>query len=431
MRFGEKIRHIAYWSADAIKGGNIRKHYNEIKHLIEFPKDEYSIKKSQNSLNKVLTHSVDSVDFYRGEDASNIGNFPVINKEIIRGSFDNFQSKTYKNRNKISVTTSGSTGKSFEVFQNINKKNRCSAEIIYFSELAGYKLGYKLYYLRFWHMFQKKSQMLRWVQHISTIDVFNLSDSKIKSLLESMKQNSSNKSMIGYASIFKKIVNYLDSINSQPLDCNFKSLIGISERLDPAIKVSIKKYFNVDMVSRYSNAENGMLAQQPKDKEYFEINWASYYIEILNLNNNIPVIIGELGRIVITDLFNYCMPIIRYDTGDVGIMDIIDSKKVLTKVEGRIMDMLKNTSGEILSTSVLMVINKYTEVLQRQIIQKTKKEYLFKLKIENETFERQEDFVNEFKSYFGEDAIIKFEFVNEIPLLPSGKEQAIINEVKG
>lgn len=280
-------------------------------------------------------------------------------------------------------------------------------------------------------MFQKKSQMLRWVQHISTIDVFNLSDSKIKSLLESMKQNSSNKSMIGYASIFKKIVNYLDSINSQPLDCNFKSLIGISERLDPAIKVSIKKYFNVDMVSRYSNAENGMLAQQPKDKEYFEINWASYYIEILNLNNNIPVIIGELGRIVITDLFNYCMPIIRYDTGDVGIMDIIDSKKVLTKVEGRIMDMLKNTSGEILSTSVLMVINKYTEVLQRQIIQKTKKEYLFKLKIENETFERQEDFVNEFKSYFGEDAIIKFEFVNEIPLLPSGKEQAIINEVKG
>ena len=246
-----------------------------------------------------------------------------------------------------------------------------------------------------------------------------------------MKQNSSNKSMIGYASIFKKIVNYLDSINSQPLDCNFKSLIGISERLDPAIKVSIKKYFNVDMVSRYSNAENGMLAQQPKDKEYFEINWASYYIEILNLNNNIPVIIGELGRIVITDLFNYCMPIIRYDTGDIGIMDIIDSKKVLTKVEGRIMDMLKNTSGEILSTSVLMVINKYTEVLQRQIIQKTKKEYLFKLKIENETFERQEDFVNEFKSYFGEDAIIKFEFVNEIPLLPSGKEQAIINEVKG
>jgi phenylacetate-CoA ligase len=431
MRFGEKLRRTTYCLIDFIKGAKVHRHYQDIKYHIEDSENEDSVNKRNQYLKEILTHSVSTVVFHKNIVASNIENFPVINKEIIRNSFEDFQSNTYKNRKKVSVTTSGSTGKSFEVFHNINKKNRSSADIIYFSELAGYKLGYKLYYLRFWHMFQKKSQILRWVQHLNPIDVFNLSDSKIKSLLESMKQSPSNKSMIGYASIFKKISNYLDSINSKPIDCNIKSIIGISERLDPVIKASMKKYFNVDMVSRYSNAENGMLAQQPKGKEYYEINWASYYIEILNLNNDMPTKIGELGRIVITDLFNYCMPIIRYDTGDVGIMDIIDSKKVLTKVEGRIMDMLKNTSGEILSTSVLMVINKYTEILQRQIIQKTNKEYLFKLKIENDIFERQEEFVNEFKNYFGEDAVIKFEFVDEIPLLPSGKQQATINEVKG
>ncbi|MDO5977662.1 CoF synthetase [Flavivirga spongiicola] len=434
MRKGEKLRQSIFWSLDFIKGGKIKKHYDDIKNMIEFPENSMSSKKRSRYLKKIMTHAANSVPLYNNINPSNIQNFPVINKEIIKESYNKFQSYKYKNKKKISVSTSGSTGASFTVFQDLNKKARNTADIVYFSELAGYKLGYKLYYLRFWSMFQGNNKVLNWMQNVIPIDVFNLSPHSIKNLIDQIKNTSGNKSMIGYASIFHKICNYLESVESDSVDCNLKSVIGISERLDPSTKKSVKKYFNVDMVSRYSNAENGMIAQQPKCKEYFDINWASYYVEILSLHNNKQAKPGELGRVVITDLFNYYMPIIRYDTGDVGIMsDLIHNnktRKVLEKIEGRKMDMIRNTSGEILSTSILLLINNYKEITQRQIIQKTKTEYLFKLIVKNKPFKKEDEFINEFKNYLGQNASITLKFVDNIPLLPSGKQQSIINEVK-
>ena len=106
------------------------------------------------------------------------------------------------------------------------------------------------------------------------------------------------------------------------------------------------------------------------------------------------------------------------------------TRKVLEKIEGRKMDMIRNTSGEILSTSILLLINNYKEVTQRQIIQKTKTEYLFKLIVKNKPFKKEDEFINEFKNYLGQNAVITLQFVDTIPLLPSGKQQSIINEVK-
>ena len=53
-------------------------------------------------------------------------------------------------------------------------------------------------------------------------------------------------------------------------------------------------------------------------------------------------------------------------------------------------------------------------------------EYLFKLNL-NAEFKREKDLINEFKNYFGEDAIIAVEYVNEIPLLNSGKRKKVMN----
>src|SRR5690606_7067982 len=148
--------------------------------------------------------------------------------------------------------------------------------------------------------------------------------------------------------------------------------IAISEGLTPYTKDTLKTYFNVDTVSRYSNVENGIIAQQfLGTTSYFVINTASYHVEILDFDKDIPLHHGEKGRIVITDLFNYCMPMIRYDTGDVGTMMHIDGKLVLTSVEGRKIDAITNTKGEIISNNILLLINNYHELNQCQLIQKT------------------------------------------------------------
>ena len=93
----------------------------------------------------------------------------------------------------------------------------------------------------------------------------------------------------------------------------------MSEGLDAIGKSEIEQAFKTKVFSRYSNVENGIIAQQTdKSFDYYFINSASYYVEILEMDLDVPVLKGELGRIVVTDLFNDAMPFIRYDTGDIG-----------------------------------------------------------------------------------------------------------------
>jgi phenylacetate-CoA ligase len=72
---------------------------------------------------------------------------------------------------------------------------------------------------------------------------------------------------------------------------------------------------------------------------------------------------------------------------------------------------------------------KYKEIKQFQVIQVDEKEYHIKINVES-PFEREADLIKDYKSYLGEDALIKVECVSEIPLLASGKRKTTLNLYK-
>ena len=178
--------------------------------------------------------------------------------------------------------------------------------------------------------------------------------------------------------------------------------------------------------------ENGIIAQQLSGGSgEFLINDASYFLEILELDSDLPVKEGKPGRIVITDLFNYRMPLIRYDTGDIGILESREifgvSRQVFTSIEGRRMDLIYDTRGSLVSSYVITNnMWKYMEIRQYQFIQTSEREYLFKINTDL-PFEQEKELISEFTNYFGEDSIISVEYVSEIPLLASGKRKKVMN----
>ena len=99
---------------------------------------------------------------------------------IIIKNFEAFTSERFKNVKLIEVSTSGSTGLPFKVLQDKNKKNRNTADTLYFSEKAGFKIGYKLLYLRHWSTTYSKNKWIGWIQNILKIEVLDLND-KLKS----------------------------------------------------------------------------------------------------------------------------------------------------------------------------------------------------------------------------------------------------------
>jgi len=432
MRLPEYLRNKGFWALDFINGGRIRKYYSEIKFLME---NYYSDKAKEiraSLLKSILQHALFSVPFYR-EYAKDLdlSKFPVINKGVVKDSYSLFLSRAFADKKLYSTVTSGSTGTPFKLYQDKNKKLRNIADTIYFSKLAGFEIGQKLVYLKHWNRFNKRNILRRWLDNFIVCDTADLSESNIKVIISLLK-NKQEKCVLSYASTLKAIGDYMAAYKSRPSDFNIVSTIAISESLDSQAKERIEKYFSSPVFSRYSNSENGIIAQTCKDTSgEFHINVASYIIEIFDLDKDTPLKEGELGRIIITDLFNYAMPLIRYDTGDLGVCLGSSScglkTPVFLRIEGRKTDLLYNTKGELVSSFLLFnEMFGYLEIKQFQFEQCGEKEYLLRLNCP-EGFNREEELRENIRKFLGLDASISFVYVKEIALLASRKRKAVIN----
>ena len=420
----EYLRFIFFWFLDLIRGAKIRRHHKNIAYILENFSSSQSKDFREKSLMKLLSHANRSTIFYRKY--KNIEDFPIINKNILRTRIKEFESQVYTNEKTKIVSTSGSTSIALKINQNKNKVARNTADSIYFGKLAGFKIGNKLLYLRNWDTNLKKSSLTKFLQNIEELEVVNLNDLYIEKVINNIRKDTSTKGWLGYSSGYELICKYLDKTKSKPVNSHVKSIIAMSEGVNKYTKESMYKYFNAHVVSRYSNSENGIIAQQKPESNSFTINWASFYVEIFKLDEDILAKKGEAGRIVVTDLYNYAIPLIRYDTGDVGTIDYTVTPPVLKNVEGRKTDIIYNTKGEIVSSFIITNVVEYKGVIQGQLIQESQKAYALKLNVTN-TFEQEVDVINEFKGYLGNDAEIKISYVDEIPLLASGKRKATIN----
>jgi phenylacetate-CoA ligase len=393
-----------------------------------------AIEMREKDLSAILRHAVTTTRFYKNRNGfKSLKDFPVVNKYIIRESFSSFVSNKFKEPDLIPVVTSGSTGTPFRVLHDRNKKLRNSADVVFFAQRAGYSLGDRLIYLKVWAKQRIKNPVNFWIANIIPVDVSGLNDSIIEDILRQMEDQDSTYNILGYASALELICKYLDKNNYGSVKANVRSVIAMSETLNDYTKRSIRKYFNTTAVSRYSNLENGIIAQQePAGSGNYLINTASYVLEILKMGSDEPEEQGELGRIVVTDLFNYGMPLIRYDTGDIGAISKDhgnDGNMYLARVEGRKQDMLYGTDGSLISSYLVpYIFEEYTDIVQYQLIQTGEKEYTVKLNTASK-FTQEMRLIKELKTCFGEEAVFDVKYVSEIPLLSSGKRKFMINEL--
>ncbi len=424
--FSDWVRRNVYWTLDFLRGSKVRKHYYDIKNMMENGTASSVLEAQENYLSDILRYATKNVDFYKPyKSYSSLKNFPVINKNIIKEHYNDFQSNEYRNSKVINMHTSGSTGTPFVVRQDANKRNRVFAEMMYFWEKAGYRLGMKYVFFRIWTKTNRKSKITSFARNIVMSDIVNLDEVNLENIRQMLKKNKSEMMLLGYASTFENLANYLIKCKDAPDMFNVKTIISGSEVLMESTRKKLKGIFNCPVVSLYSNQENGMLAQECIESKEFHINTASYFIEILDVDKDEPVKAGELGRIVITDLFNRSMPLIRYDTGDLARAkeqpECGWNTKVVSQIEGRKVDMIYSTSGVPLSPLVWgSYMWKYDKLAQYQVIQEGRKEYTINLN-GAEGIYPDKDVLQTLKGVLGNDAIITINHVNEIPVLSSGK----------
>jgi phenylacetate-CoA ligase len=433
MKLLEELRYLAFWLSDFVKGSPIRNHYRDIsKYMINSTLEERN-NIHDKYLSDLIEHAVENCRFYeKYKGIHNLPDFPVVNKTIIKEKQSLFRAKNFRDSKLFEVTTSGSTGTPFKTSHDFNKKQRNYADTVFFAGLAGYNIGQRLIYMKIWVRKKMKSSMEYLLQNIVPVDVIQLNDAQIGLLIRRLEQDKSTFSILGYSSALELICRFLDRIRPRPVNTRVKSIISMSEALNDYTRTTMEKYFRIPVVSRYSNLENGIIAQQlPDSNGRYLVNTASYHIEILDMDSDDSVKDGVPGRIVVTDLFNYALPMIRYDTGDIGTFEpaIDKTMRYLLSVEGRKLDLLFDTEGNLVS-SYLVYKNmwQYTEIDQYQLIQESSKQYTFKINCRSK-FLREDQLIDEFKGYLGKNADFRVEYVDEIPLLASGKRKKIVSRL--
>lgn len=430
------LRNILFWFLDSIKGGYIRKQIKEIKYSVIHPESSNSENLKKKYIDKLLIHATNSTPYYSSyKNFNSIQDFPVINKVIIQQNFDKFQSTEYKDKDNFKVSTSGSTGVPFFLYQDKNKRRRNHSDVIYFLKESGFKIGNRLYELEVWRGHNEKDRLKAWLQNTIQFDISKLTDKRIESFIELLKNDKqSKKTMLGFASSYEMIAQYMERNNIFLDNLGLTSAVANSEYLNPYTKTTLGKHLNTQILSRYSSEEIGIIAQQTLNSpNSFVINHASYVVEVLQFDNNESVKPGEFGRIVVTDLFNFAMPIIRYDTGDIAKLGINDEGVIqLDEIEGRKMDVIYDSDGNLISSFVVYTkFYKYYHLLkQYQFIQQSEKDYEVKLNVQGNTFAFEDDLIAIIKSDFGEDSNVTITYVDEIPPLSSGKRRKVVNNYK-
>lgn len=421
-----QLRYMSWFLLDKLGKDSIYDRKIHIKKCIE--NDSFYKDYIEEKLNEILSYANENVEFYK-DFKGNLKDFPVINKNIIMENHDLFQSKEFCGKKLHQMSTSGSTGFPFKVVQDSNKRKQVLAEIMYFSELVGYKVGKKLVYLRNLESHLAKSNFKQFLQNETIISTQKYDDITLEEITRQLLSLEKNTTILGYASTLQMIASYMSRNNI--VAKNVTGIISGAEAITSKTRKLVKEQFNCPVVSRYSNQEMGILAQDFNEDEFL-LNRASYYFEILKMDSDEKANYGEMGRIVITDLYNNAMPLIRYDTGDLGIMKLDDNgKEYLAKVFGRKLDLLYTTKDEPISFFALdeFFENNY-DIEQYQIVQNDR------YKIEINLIMKQGKTIDItwvqrcVKSVMGEDCNVDVHFLNTVPITNSGKFRYVICNYK-
>jgi len=90
---------------------------------------------------------------------------------------------------------------------------------------------------------------------------------------------------------------------------------SFGETIEPDLRELCRRAWDVPLTDLYSAEEVGYVALQCPEHEHYHVQSENLLVEILDEQGS-PASPGSIGRVVVTTLHNFAMPLIRYELGD-------------------------------------------------------------------------------------------------------------------
>jgi phenylacetate-CoA ligase len=431
-------RNIFLPISDRLRGvyaGKITCYVKNSQYLSEDIIREHQWQKTKELLDFVYEHN----NFYRRrfqsigatpedfKSLSDFSRFPILTKSEIRANRDNMVSDQFDKSNLLRRRTGGSTGIPIHVYQDKQCQTLKEALVRRHNSWAQFIPGKKVASL--WGDIKRPKLKVRLYNaligrtiYLDTLkmDLYNTTEfaSKIR--------NSKTRLLFGHGHSIFFFCQFLKEHNIPRLE--FDGIISTAEVLTPGERQVVEDMFGKIVFDRYGCEEIGLIASECEKHDGMHVAAEGVLVEISDGNATDP------GKVIVTDLLNTGMPLIRYEIGDLATTkssncDCGRNLPRIGKITGRMSDFLYTPEGKMISGISILdtLIIHIPGFKQVQIVQEKLNELTFNIvKDVNFSEESVKILTDSIPRYFGPSMNYKIIYLENIPLTGRGKYQCTI-----
>jgi len=385
-------------------------------------------------LKQMLKHAREFVPYYQGLPikGESLEQYPLLTKAIMR---ERFQELTSVQQDDASTwfenSSGGSTGKPQSFIQNASFVQWSLASLGYFfRDMRGIEYA-TVPKVVFWgserDIFKQresfKAKVGNWLTQTFFINSFRLSDEQMRSAVKLI--NRVRPVFIkGYASSLYAFACFVRDNKVQVYVPDF--IYSSAESLRPFMRAVIEDVLGARVYDFYGSREVGAIAGEC-DQGNMHVFSFNNKIEIVD-EQNLPVDVGEEGRVLVTNLHNTAMPLIRYEIGDRAVRggdcSCGNPLPVMTSVSGRVTDNFLNEKSEIVHGEYFTHLFYHRPwVKEFQVLQTAIDEIQVYYVSVNEPVPDGEraEIDEKIRLVMGEGCSISWKRVDEVPRTPQGK----------
>jgi len=416
--------------------GERKRYLDEIRDLEWASSDEIAAyQKAQ--LKRVLMDARENIPYYRERATGpELKDFPILTRNDIKSHREELIVPSRIGKATFHDTTSGTTSIPVSFLLDRGHRDRGAMQKVFFNEWAGMRLGDKM--VKFWGYFPAKTlkgkirnNLSDWIRNMIWMSVVDMRADKMVGFAQQI-QRLQPKLILGYANSLTEFAQYLDR-NGIEMDYT-GTIMSSTSSLTTEKREVLEKVFDCPIFDRYGSREMIDFACDCERHEGLHVSPYMHAVEILDDAGN-PCPPGVIGRVVVTQLFNPVMPLIRYDLGDYatwaeGKCSCGRNWPLLKQVDGRAISVFKHRDGGRFSSYYCVYhVNRIigqNRIKRQQIIQEDYNRFTIRLVMEDpDNWPDRKDnrymLEKEIGKVIGESVHIAFDVVDEIPNQPSGK----------
>jgi phenylacetate-CoA ligase len=239
--------------------------------------------------------------------------------------------------------------------------------------------------------------------------------------------------LLTFPSIAQELAGHPDA--KRIAELGLKGLVAISEVVSDGASELVRQTFGCEVAQIYGCSEMGAVALQSPDDSALLVCEESILVELLD-DNDQPVEPGATGRVILTSLYNFATPFIRYEIGDYatsadGVSPSGTAFMRLQRIEGRLRNALVTASGRRVWQSAIPAASllRYVAATQFQIRQPTAELIEFLYVPASTTPADQTGLEAYFASLLGRPVSLTLSAVDAMPRTSGGKYERIMSAV--